>query len=90
MRSLWDMGLQLFQKHLSLASEVEHKIVFGLLKMIEGERGLPEANVMATSAAGSTVDALSNLKIDDWASTAPNLRKNLHILSPQQVELDIV
>ncbi|GFQ05652.1 cullin-4 [Phtheirospermum japonicum] len=37
-RSLWDMGLQLFHKHLSLASEVEHKTVFGLLKMIEGER----------------------------------------------------
>lgn len=37
-RSLWDMGLQLFHKHLSLASEVEHKTVFGLLKMIESER----------------------------------------------------
>ncbi|EPS64061.1 cullin 4, partial [Genlisea aurea] len=37
-RSLWDMGLQLFRKHLSLASEVEHKTVFGLLKMIETER----------------------------------------------------
>ncbi|KAL0310541.1 UNVERIFIED_CONTAM: Cullin-4 [Sesamum angustifolium] len=37
-RSLWDMGLQLFRKHLSLASEVEHKTVFGLLKMIESER----------------------------------------------------
>ncbi|CAI9782156.1 unnamed protein product [Fraxinus pennsylvanica] len=37
-RSLWDMGLQLFCKHLSLASEVEHKTVFGLLKMIESER----------------------------------------------------
>ncbi|XP_052182282.1 cullin-4-like [Diospyros lotus] len=37
-RSLWDMGLQLFRKHLSLAAEVEHKIVFGLLKMIESER----------------------------------------------------
>ncbi|KAL3641203.1 hypothetical protein CASFOL_016171 [Castilleja foliolosa] len=42
---------------------------------------------MATSTAGSTVDALSNLKIDDWASTAPNLRKNLPIISPKQVEL---
>ncbi|KAL6553166.1 Cullin-4 [Orobanche gracilis] len=38
MRSLWDMGLQIFHKHLSLASEVKHKTVFGLLKMIEGER----------------------------------------------------
>ncbi|XP_058203740.1 cullin-4-like isoform X1 [Rhododendron vialii] len=38
MRSLWDMGLQLFRKHLSLAGEVEHKTVFGLLKMIESER----------------------------------------------------
>ncbi|KAL3616891.1 Cullin-4 [Castilleja foliolosa] len=37
-RSLWDMGLQLFRKHLSRASEVEHKTVFGLLKMIESER----------------------------------------------------
>ncbi|GMP73586.1 hypothetical protein CsSME_00031299 [Camellia sinensis var. sinensis] len=37
-RSLWDMGLQLFRKHLSLAAEVEHKTVFGLLKMIESER----------------------------------------------------
>ncbi|XP_076918003.1 cullin-4-like [Bidens hawaiensis] len=36
--SLWDMGLQLFWKHLSQASEVEHKTVFGLLKMIESER----------------------------------------------------
>ena len=36
--SLWDMGLQLFHKHLSLASEVERKTVFGLLKMIESER----------------------------------------------------
>ncbi|KAL3638864.1 hypothetical protein CASFOL_016771 [Castilleja foliolosa] len=42
---------------------------------------------MAASTAGSTVDALSNLTIDDWASTALNLRKNLSILSPQQVEL---
>ncbi|KAH7839521.1 hypothetical protein Vadar_005284 [Vaccinium darrowii] len=37
-RSLWDMGLQLFRKHLALAGEVEHKTVFGLLKMIESER----------------------------------------------------
>ncbi|GFY88922.1 cullin4 [Actinidia rufa] len=37
-RSLWDMGLQLFRRHLSLAAEVEHKTVFGLLKMIESER----------------------------------------------------
>nr|GMD87929.1 cullin-4-like [Ipomoea batatas] len=37
-RSLWDMGLQLFRKHLSLSSEVEHKTVFGLLQMIESER----------------------------------------------------
>lgn len=37
-QSLWDMGLQLFCKHLSLASKVEHKTVFGLLKMIESER----------------------------------------------------
>ncbi|KAE8720011.1 Cullin-4B [Hibiscus syriacus] len=37
-RSLWDMGLQLFRKHLSLAPEVEHKTVTGLLRMIESER----------------------------------------------------
>ncbi|GFY80642.1 cullin4 [Actinidia rufa] len=37
-RSMWDMGLQLFRKHLSLAAEVEHKTVFGLLRMIESER----------------------------------------------------
>ncbi|XP_010923713.1 cullin-4 [Elaeis guineensis] len=37
-RSLWDMGLQLFRKHLSLCSEVEHKIVTGLLRLIERER----------------------------------------------------
>ncbi|KAK6132254.1 hypothetical protein DH2020_034002 [Rehmannia glutinosa] len=42
---------------------------------------------MATSTTGSTVDALSKLSIDDWASTARNLRKNLPLLSPQQVEL---
>ncbi|XP_057545194.1 cullin-4-like [Amaranthus tricolor] len=37
-KSLWDMGLQLFHKHLSLCPEVEHKIVTGLLRMIEKER----------------------------------------------------
>lgn len=37
-RSLWDMGLQLFRKHLSLSQEVEHKIVTGLLRLIEKER----------------------------------------------------
>lgn len=37
-RSLWDMGLQLFRKHLSLSSEVEHKTVTGILRMIESER----------------------------------------------------
>ncbi|KAJ6829718.1 cullin-4 [Iris pallida] len=37
-QSLWDMGLQLFRKHLSLSSEVEHKIVTGLLRLIERER----------------------------------------------------
>ncbi|KAL4392794.1 hypothetical protein AHAS_Ahas03G0380700 [Arachis hypogaea] len=37
-RSLWDMGLQLFRKHLSLCQEVEHKTVTGLLRMIESER----------------------------------------------------
>lgn len=37
-RSLWDMGLQLFRKHLSLCTEVEHKTVTGLLRLIEKER----------------------------------------------------
>ncbi|KAJ6333275.1 hypothetical protein OIU77_009191 [Salix suchowensis] len=37
-RSLWDMGLQLFRKHLSLSPEVEHKTVTGILRMIERER----------------------------------------------------
>ncbi|XP_039029372.1 cullin-4-like [Hibiscus syriacus] len=37
-RSLWDIGLQLFHKHLYLAPEVEHKTVTGLLRMIESER----------------------------------------------------
>ncbi|OAY78060.1 Cullin-4 [Ananas comosus] len=36
--SVWDMGLQLFRKHLSLSAEVEHKIVTGLLRLIERER----------------------------------------------------
>ncbi|GMJ14199.1 cullin4 [Hibiscus trionum] len=36
--SLWDLGLHLFRTHLSLASEVEHKTVIGLLRMIESER----------------------------------------------------
>lgn len=43
-RSLWDMGLQLFRKHLSLSPEVEHKIVTGLLRMIEKERYLYSTN----------------------------------------------
>ncbi|XP_057996406.1 cullin-4 isoform X2 [Hevea brasiliensis] len=37
-RSLWDMGLHLFRKHLALSPEVEHKTVTGLLRMIERER----------------------------------------------------
>ncbi|KAL5977485.1 Cullin-4 [Asimina triloba] len=37
-RSLWDMGLQLFRKHLSSAPEVEHKTVTGLLRLIAKER----------------------------------------------------
>lgn len=42
--SLWDMGLQLFRKHLSLSSEVEHKTVTGLLRMIEKERSISIPN----------------------------------------------
>nr|XP_043624376.1 cullin-4-like isoform X2 [Erigeron canadensis] len=37
-KSIWNMGLQLFRKNLSIASEVEHKTVFGLLKLIDNER----------------------------------------------------
>ncbi|KAH9606214.1 hypothetical protein KSS87_010263 [Heliosperma pusillum] len=37
-KSLWDMGLQLYRKHLYLCPEVEHKTVTGLLRMIEKER----------------------------------------------------
>ncbi|GBG65908.1 hypothetical protein CBR_g54200 [Chara braunii] len=37
-RSLWDMGLQLFRKHLASCPEVEKKTVKGLLRLIERER----------------------------------------------------
>eukprot|EP00897_Mesotaenium_endlicherianum_P001162 jgi/Mesen1/11046/ME000099S10492 len=37
-RSLWDMGLQLFRRHLALVPEVENKAVAGLLRLIEKER----------------------------------------------------
>ncbi|CAK9238319.1 unnamed protein product [Sphagnum troendelagicum] len=37
-RSLWDMGLQLFRRHLSACPEVELKTVSGLLRLIEQER----------------------------------------------------
>ena len=36
--SVWDMGLQLFRKHISLSPEIEHKTVTGLLRLIESER----------------------------------------------------
>ncbi|GER52860.1 UDP-sugar pyrophosphorylase [Striga asiatica] len=46
---------------------------------------------MATSTAGSTAaDALSKLDINDLASAAPNLHKNLSLFSPHQVELSKV
>ncbi|KAM7255883.1 hypothetical protein ACFE04_011624 [Oxalis oulophora] len=38
LRSLWDMGLHLFRKHLFSSLEVENKTVTGLLRMIEKER----------------------------------------------------
>ncbi|XP_047342023.1 UDP-sugar pyrophosphorylase [Impatiens glandulifera] len=42
---------------------------------------------MATPAA-SAAEELSKLTIDaKWVSSAPNLKKNLHLLSPQQVSL---
>ncbi|KAK3145863.1 hypothetical protein QOZ80_3BG0258480 [Eleusine coracana subsp. coracana] len=37
-KEFWDMGLQLFRKHLSLSPEIEHKTVTGLLRLIESER----------------------------------------------------
>ncbi|EEC76292.1 hypothetical protein OsI_13805 [Oryza sativa Indica Group] len=37
-KELWDMGLKLFCKHLSLSPEIEHKTVTGLLRLIESER----------------------------------------------------
>ncbi|KAJ4878119.1 Cullin-4 [Raphanus sativus] len=37
-RSLWEMGLQLFRKHLSLSPDVEQRTVTALLRMIENER----------------------------------------------------
>ncbi|KAJ4787163.1 Cullin family protein [Rhynchospora pubera] len=36
--SVWDLGLQLFRKHLKLAPEVEQRIVTGILSLIESER----------------------------------------------------
>ncbi|PIA41621.1 hypothetical protein AQUCO_02200213v1 [Aquilegia coerulea] len=36
--SLWDMGLHLFRRHLSLCPEVEHRTVTGMLRLIEKER----------------------------------------------------
>ncbi|XP_042469924.1 cullin-4-like [Zingiber officinale] len=36
--SLWDMGLLLFRKHLTSSQEIEHKVVTGLLRLIEKER----------------------------------------------------
>ncbi|KAM7507796.1 hypothetical protein LguiA_018249 [Lonicera macranthoides] len=40
-----------------------------------------------TTAVGSTADKLSNLNINVDFSSSPNLRKNLSVLSPQQIEL---
>eukprot|EP00743_Colponemidia_sp_Colp-15_P004129 GILK01004457.1.p1 GENE.GILK01004457.1~~GILK01004457.1.p1 ORF type:complete len:721 (-),score=162.74 GILK01004457.1:108-2270(-) len=37
-RSLWDMGLQLFRQHLSRYADVEKKIITGLLSLIQRER----------------------------------------------------
>ncbi|XP_013599040.1 PREDICTED: cullin-4 [Brassica oleracea var. oleracea] len=37
-RSLWEMGLQLFRKHLSLSPDVEQRTVTALLRMIGRER----------------------------------------------------
>eukprot|EP00850_Spirogloea_muscicola_P020727 SM000224S07115 [mRNA] locus=s224:78499:84282:- [translate_table: standard] len=45
-RSLWDMGLQLFRKHLALVPDVEAKTVTGLLRLVEKERSVWEGFVM--------------------------------------------
>ncbi|XP_073031749.1 UDP-sugar pyrophosphorylase-like [Primulina eburnea] len=42
---------------------------------------------MASSAVESAAGSLSRLNIDDWVSAAPNLHKNIPLLSPPQVEL---
>ncbi|KAG5612021.1 hypothetical protein H5410_023302 [Solanum commersonii] len=48
----------------------------------------PHRSAMVTPIMTSTADEFSKLNISaDWASTAPNLHKNLFLLSSQQVEL---
>ncbi|EPS61447.1 hypothetical protein M569_13348 [Genlisea aurea] len=42
---------------------------------------------MASSAVASSAGDFSKLRIEDYASSAPNLYKNLSLLSPDQVEL---
>jgi len=37
-RSLWDMGLGLFRKHLTPCTEVSDKLTNGILKLVESER----------------------------------------------------
>jgi len=37
-RSLWDLGLQLFRTHLESGSEISRKVVAGLLSLLEKER----------------------------------------------------
>ncbi|KAL9260448.1 Cullin-4-like protein [Drosera capensis] len=52
-RSLWDMGLQLFRKHLALCPEVEHKTVTGMLRLIERES---DFSVTGLSRLGEAVE----------------------------------
>jgi cullin-4 len=37
-RSLWDLGLQLFRTHLESGSEISRKVIAGLLSLLEKER----------------------------------------------------
>eukprot|EP00958_Prasinococcus_capsulatus_P024111 scaffold3731_cov381-Prasinococcus_capsulatus_cf.AAC.3 len=62
-RSLWDMGLQLFRQHLTKHEEVERKTVHGILTLIERERtgeaidrGLLKNLLRMFTSLGSYVD----------------------------------
>mmetsp|Transcript_2995 Transcript_2995/g.4280 ORF Transcript_2995/g.4280 Transcript_2995/m.4280 type:complete len:759 (-) Transcript_2995:246-2522(-) len=44
LRSIWDMGLDLFRTHLQSRQEVESKIIGGILQQIEAERNGEDVN----------------------------------------------